>query len=57
MELFEVFTHLLALAVGALVGVGLGRRSSGANAAYDRAINELNEVRAKYNALREKNKQ
>lgn len=36
-----------ALALGALIGVGLGRRSSTANKYYDRARKEAEELREK----------
>lgn len=42
----------LALVIGALIGVGLGRNSKTANAAYEKALAEIREIDARTASLR-----
>ena len=42
----------LVLVIGALIGVGLGRRSKTANAVYDRAVAEAEHLRARTAEIR-----
>lgn len=35
MDLFTIFTYVIAVLVGGFIGLGLGRRSKTANAYYD----------------------
>lgn len=42
----------LVLVIGALIGIGLGRNSKTANAAYERTLAEIREIQARTESLR-----
>ena len=50
-DFFAPLPFFVGLVIGALMGVGLGRRSKTANTAYDRSRAEWDELRAEVQDL------